>query len=177
MNTVSGPDTELRGPTDKFAYDLAAVYDMEVRLVDALDGMSEAATNDNLAAGFAVHRTETENQVRRVEEAFEALGEEPTRRENRVTDGLLAETEQFEARAPAGDLLDLHYLDAATLTERVEITSYERLLATAEAAGLGGDVTAPLADNLEEEKKTLRKLQGLAAGSSRQPLWKRLTDL
>lgn len=157
------PD-ELRDVGDKFVYDLMGVYDMEVKLADALDELSRTATNDNLRKGFAVHANETAAQVRRAEAAFEALGEEPARRDNRVVDGLLAETEQFETRATDGGLRDLHYLTAAIETERVEITSYEGLLRTAEAAGLGSQVTDPLAETLAEEEKTLRKLEGLAGG-------------
>lgn len=174
---MSDPQPELRSPEDAFAYDLAAAYDMEVKLVDALEELSRAAANDNLGAGFAIHRTETEGQVRRIEEAFEALGREPTRRDNPIVDGLLAETAQFEAAASDDELRNLHYLTAAIATERVEITSYEGLLRTAKSAGLGGGVTAPLRDNLEQERKTLRKLRGLAGESDLATYWDELTDL
>lgn len=174
---VSTPDLELRDHEDQFAYDLRAAYDMEVKLVDALDEMSRRATDDDLAAGFALHRTETENQVRRVESAFEALGLEPDRRPDSLTDGLLAEREQFDDLVADDGVLNDEYLTAAMQTERIEITSYEGLLRTAEKAGLGPDVTGPLADNLAEEEKTLRKLQGLAAGSGGRPFWRTLTRL
>lgn len=172
---MSAPQRELRDAEDLFVYDLRAAYDMEVKLVDALDDLSRTATNDNLAKGFAVHRTETETQVRRVEAAFAALGEEPTRRESRVTDGLLAERAQFDAGTTDENLRNRYYLTAAILTERVEITSYEGLLRTAEAADLRSEVTEPLEDTLREEEKTLRKLRGLAEGSER-GLRDRLSD-
>lgn len=174
---MSASQTELRDLEAVFVYDLQAAYDMELKLVDALDELSRTATNDNLSAGFAVHRTETETQVRCVEEAFRALGEEPTRREDLVTDGLLEEIERFDARVADDELRNLHYLDAAIKTERVEISHYEGLLRTAEEAGLSNDVMAPLEGVLEQEAKTLRKLQGLAGESDLQRLWNALTDL
>lgn len=172
---MSEPQSELRDFADQFQYDLAAVYDMEVKLVDALDAQSRMAANDNLSKGFAIHRTETETQVRRVERVFEALGREPSRRGNPVVDGLLAETALFEDSVTDDDLLDLHYLVAATATERLEISSYEDLLLLAEKAGFGDDVIEPLADNLEQERKTFRKLRGLAGASDIGTLWKKVT--
>ncbi|WP_306061707.1 YciE/YciF ferroxidase family protein [Natronococcus wangiae] len=172
---MSAHQTEIRDFEDLFVYGLEAVYDMELKLVDALDEMSETATNDNLSKGFAVHRTETETQVQSVEAAFEALGREPTRRDNRIVDGLLAEREQFDASVTGDTLLNTYYLNAAMKTERLEISSYEELLMTAEKANLGADVTEPLRGNLEQESKTLRKLQALAGGADRRTLWSRLT--
>lgn len=177
MILVSAPSTEIRNLKDQFAYDLAAAYDMEVKLVDDLEERSRTATNDNLSKGFAVHRTETETQADRVEEVFKALGREPTRRDDPVIDGLLEEKEQYRTRVMDDELRNLHYLNAAVETERIEITRYEGLLKTATKANLGDDVTDPLEDTLAEEKKTLRKLQGLAGGSDLETLWKKLTDL
>lgn len=172
---MSTPPSELRDLEDLFVYDLAAVYDMEVKLVDALGELSRTATNDNLSKGFAIHRTETETQVRRVEAAFEALGVEPTRRDNPLVDGLLAEQARVDANVADAALRNRRYLTLAIQTEQIEIASYEGLLATADAAGLGDDVTDPLTDNLEQEEKTLRKLQGLASGSGLAALWRSIT--
>ena len=163
---VTPSRTEIRDPEALFAYDLAGVYDMELKLVDALAEMSRTATNDNLSKGFALHRTETRGQVERVEAAFEALGVAPERREDPVIDGLLADRERFEARVTDDRARNLYHLAAATKTEQIEITRYERLLLTAEKAGFGDDVTGPLADNLEQEEKTFRKLRGLSWDST-----------
>lgn len=159
-----------------FGYELEAVYDMEVKLVAALDELSGLATNDNLRKGFAIHRTETERQAENVEAAFEAFGREPTRRDNYIVNGLLAEREAFDAGVEDDVLRNTYYLTAAMKTERFEITSYEELLLTAEKAGLGEDVTDPLERNLEQEEKTLRKLEGLAGESAFESLWKKVTD-
>ena len=171
---MSDRHAELRDADALFAYELEAAYDMEVKLVDALDDQSRLATNDNLAKGFAVHRTETERQVENVEAAFEALGREPTRRDNRTVDGLLADRAQFDDRVADESLRNVYYLYAAMQTERLEITSYERLLAAARAAGLEAAVTDPLERNLAQEEKTLRKLEGLAGESESASLWERL---
>ncbi|TYL36325.1 hypothetical protein CV102_22975 [Natronococcus pandeyae] len=171
---MSDHQTEVRDFRDLFVAELEGVYDMELKLVDALEEMSGAATNDNLSKGFAIHRTETETQVEHVEAAFDALGREPTRRDNRIVDGLLAERERFDAGVSDDAVLNTYYLTAAIATERFEITSYEGLLVTAEQANLGADVTEPLERNLEQEAKTLRKLQALVEGTDGRTLWDRL---
>jgi len=163
---VSDSQSELSDPADLFAYDLAAALDMETKLVDALDEMARRVTNDNLEAGFEM-----------VEETFERLGAEPTRRDNHLVDGLLAEREQFDDRVRDEELRNGQYLTVALTTERIEITTYEGLLRTAESAGFDDDVTEPLTGILEQERKTHRKLQGLAGGTDGQGLWEKLTEL
>lgn len=168
-------DADIREPVDLFAYDLAAVYDMEAKLVDALDSMSKTVENENLSDGFAVHSTETEGQRRRIEDAFEALGREPTRRADPVVDGLLEARARFDAAVADEELRNLRYLQMAIEIERIEITRYEGLLRTAKAAGLGDDVTEPLAGTLAQEEKTLGKLRALSAGSKLRALWEKWT--
>jgi len=174
---VNEHHSELRDATDLFTYDLAAALDMEAKLVDALEEMSRLATNDNLDAGFAIHRTETERQVELVEETFERLGTEPSRRDNHVVDGLLRERTQFDERVRDEELRNSKYLTVGLTTERIEIATYEGLLRTAERAGLDDSVTEPLEGVLEQERKTHRKLRGLAADTDAQRLWNRLTRL
>jgi len=73
------------------------------------------------------------------------------------------------------NLRNRYCLTAAILTERVEITSYEGLLRTAEAADLRSEVTEPLENTLREDEKPLRKLRGLTEGPER-GLRDRLSD-
>jgi len=113
--------------------------------------------------------------VTTVTDAFAALGETPTQRERRVTDGLLAERAQLDAGTMDENLRNRYCLTAAILTERVEITSYEGLLRTAEAADLRSEVTEPLENTLREDEKPLRKLRGLTEGPER-GLRDRLSD-
>ncbi|WP_232702312.1 ferritin-like domain-containing protein [Halobacterium wangiae] len=161
---------------DQFVYELEAVYDMEVKLVEALGELSYMATNDKLSEGFATHRDETKAHVERVESAFQALGREPSRRDNLVVDALLEEKAQYDESVVDDDLRNVHYLTAGMKTERIEISNYEGLLTTAKKAGLGDEVTDPLEENLDDEENALRKLEGLSTGSGLKALWTRLTS-
>ena len=172
---MSSTQTEIDDLEDQFVYDLEAVYDMELKLVDALDEMAMKASNDNISEGFADHRDETRRHVERVEAAFEALRREPNRRTNAVVDALIEENEEFERRTSNDTLRDLHFLNAGMKTERIEITAYEGLVLLGDKAHLDDDVTDPLEDNLDEEEKTLKKLKGLSKGSDLKALWDKLT--
>lgn len=172
---MSSTQTEIHEIEEQLVYELEAVYDMELKLVDALDEMSRNASNDNISEGFAKHREETERHVQRVEEAFEELGRQPTRRTNAVVDALIEETEQFERRVSDDTLRDLHYLNAGMKTERIEMTAYEGLIMLAKKADVDDDVVDPLEENLDEEEKTFKKLKGLSTGSELKSLWNKLT--
>ncbi|WP_135533214.1 YciE/YciF ferroxidase family protein [Halostella pelagica] len=158
-----------------FEYELEGIYNMEVKLVSALDEMALATTNGHLESGFNSHRDETETQVERLEDAFEAYGVEPRQRDCPLVDALEKDRKQFEGMVRDDDLKNLYFLGAAMKTERIEISSYQSLLTTADKLDLGSEVTNPLQDNLEEEKETLRKLEGLSEGSELKSLWDRLT--
>jgi ferritin-like metal-binding protein YciE len=158
-----------------FEYELEGIYNMEVKLVDALDEMALATTNGNLESGFSTHRDETETQVERIEDAFAAYGVEPRQRDCPIVDALDKDRQQFERMVRDDDLKNLYYLGAAMKTERLEISSYQALLTTANKLDLDSEVTSLLEDNLDEEKKTLKKLEGLSEGSELKSLWDRLT--
>ncbi|AHG04221.1 hypothetical protein HALDL1_11905 [Halobacterium sp. DL1] len=165
----------MRNLEDQFVYELEAVYDMEVKLVEPLGELSQMAKSETLSEGFETHREQTKEHVERVEAAFLALGREPTRRENLVVDALLEEKAVYDESVTVDDLRDVHYIGAGMETERFEIASYEALLLTAKKAGLGDDVTDPLAENLEEEQQALKKLKAVSNGSGLKSLWTRLT--
>lgn len=172
---MSSTQTDISDMEDQLVYDLEAIYDMELKLVDALDEMSRKTSNENISEGFEKHRDETERHVERVEEAFEELGRQPNRRTNAVVDALIEENEQFDRRSADDTLRDLHFLNAGMKTERIEMTAYEGAIMLANKADLDDDVTDPLEENLDEEEKTFKKLKGLSTGSDLKSLWKKLT--
>lgn len=171
MATRDGNVETLR---DLFEFDLQELYYVETELVDVLERLSEETTNDTIARGFADHREETVRHVERVEDAFDALGAEPRKRESAALKGLLEDKEQFDELAADDDIRNLHYVAAGMKTERMEITAYESLLALADKLDLDDGVTHPLQANLDDEEKTLKELKGLSEGSQLKSMLNRL---
>lgn len=67
------------------------------------------------------------------------------------------------------------YLNAAMMTERMEMTVYEGLITIGEKLDLSVDVQRPLDSNYNEEKSAFRDLETLATAKDLKSLWDRLT--
>lgn len=158
-----------------FVHKLRQQYYIEQELVETLDEMAIDATNDRMSQGFADHRDETRTQVQRLEEVFDALGERPETQEVPVLDALEEERQTYERQIEDDDLLDMVYLNAGMMTERIEMTAYEGLSMMATELELDDEIHKPLESNYDEEKSAYRELDTLAAASEMKSLWDRLT--
>jgi ferritin-like metal-binding protein YciE len=165
----------MNSADDLFRYNLEGMYYVENRLVDVLGDMAESTTDDDLREGFEEHREETRRQIERLEEVFRAVGEQPEERRSPALEGLVEERERFLSENPSDDVENLFSMTAAMKSERLEITGYQGLLELADRLDYGGDVTDPLEENLDEEKGTLRELEGMAKGSKLTKLFGKLT--
>ena len=140
---------------------LQDIYYAEQQILKSLDDMIDKATNRELTAALKSHRTETETQISRLEQAFELLGQKPKAASCPAIAGILK-----EAKGILGDVDDKAVLDAALVAagqavEHYEITRYGTLVAWSKQ--LGNDAVAKLLGiSLDEEKEADRKLSALA---------------
>ena len=146
---------------DLFLHQLEDVYYAENQITKALPKMVEKATAPELKAGFETHLRETEGQVRRLEQVFSLIGQEPKGATCPAIDGIIK-----EANEVAGDIADKRVLDAALIAsaqavEHYEITRYGTLIAWANQLGRS-EIAAILEETLAEEKATDEKLTMLA---------------
>jgi ferritin-like metal-binding protein YciE len=160
---------------DLFVYKLRQQYYVERTLVDALDEMAERANNGRMSQGFADHRDETRTQIKRLEGVFEALDVRAEPETDPVLDALEEERRSLERQIDDDDILDMVYLNAGLMTERVELTAYEGLSMLATELELSDDVHRHLESNHDEEQSAYRELNTLAAASEMKSLWDRLT--
>jgi ferritin-like metal-binding protein YciE len=123
--------------------------------------MAKATETEELAAAFEKHRTETEQQVERLEEVFDVLNQQPKGKKCPGIDGILEEGKEILAEFKGMPALDAGLLAAAQAVEHYEITRYGTLIAWAEKLGLR-DAVPLLQETLEEEKNTDRALTKLA---------------
>ena len=135
---------------------LQEMYYTEQQLVDALETLSQQTSNDAASQAFSDHREETQGHVDRLEQVFEAMGEEPQTREERVVDALIQEHEEF-ASENDGDILDRYNAAVGQKTEHYEIAAYGNL--TSLAGKLGYDEAADLLEEiLREEENALEEV-------------------
>lgn len=146
---------------DLFVHTLQDIYYAENQITKALPTMIEKATDPQLRQGFQTHLSETQNQIKRLEQVFQMHGQSPKGVDCPAIDGILKEAEEV-----AGDVADKEVLDAALIAsaqavEHYEITRYGTMIAWAKQLGRA-DCASLLQQNLDEEKATDKKLTTMA---------------
>ncbi len=144
-----------------YVNELKDLYHAETQLVKALPKMAKASSNAELRQGFEEHLRQTSEQVSRLEEIFEMLGEKPTGKKCVGMEGIVKEGAETLAEGYEGALMDSAIIGAAQRVEHYEIAGYGTVKAFAELLGEHEHVSL-LEQTLREEKETDEKLTQLA---------------
>ncbi len=130
---------------------LRDIYDAEKQIVKALPKMIKAAENADLKEGLTNHLEETKEQVSRLEEAFQSLGENAKSKSCKGMRGLLEEGSEVLSEEEPGLMLDLAIIAAAQKVEHYEISAYGTARTIAEK--LGNQKVSKLLRKTEDEEK------------------------
>ncbi|MFI5078039.1 MAG: DUF892 family protein, partial [Vicinamibacteria bacterium] len=68
---------EITNLRDAFLDEIRDIYHAERQLLKALPKLAKAASDGELRGALETHLAETENQVSRLEQVFELVGEKP----------------------------------------------------------------------------------------------------
>jgi ferritin-like metal-binding protein YciE len=137
------------------------LYHAEKQLTKALPKMAKAATHEDLREAFEMHLEETQEQISRLEEVFEALGEKVKAKPCAGMAGIIEEGQDTMKEDADGAVMDAALIAAAQRAEHYEIGAYGTCAEWARLLGLD-EVVALLEQTLEEEKATDKKLTMLA---------------
>ena len=145
---------------DLFVEELRDMYDAEKRLTRALPKLAKAAGSRELQTAFTNHLRETEQQIARLEEVFETIGEKAR---GKKCDGIMGIIEESNKAIEEldGPVLDAALIAGAQKVEHYEIASYGTLAYFAELMG-HEEAKSLLGETLEEEKATDEKLSAIA---------------
>lgn len=160
----STPSKEMKNSKfhQLFLHELKDIYWAEKHLAKALPKLSKAATSPKLSQAIEKHLTETEEQITRLEEVFELLGEKAQAKKCEAMSGLLEEaTAILEDTKEDSMVRDAGIIIACQKVEHYEIASYGSLVALATKME-HTEVAEKLTLTLEEEKKTDKLLTKLA---------------
>ena len=152
---------DIKSMDDLFLHVLQDIYYAENQIVKALPDMIEKATNRDLTAAFKGHLEETEKQIKRLDQAFELLGEKPKGTQCPAIDGIIDEAQEIAGDIDDPEVLDAALLAAAQAVEHYEITRYGTLVAWAKQLGRE-DCAGVLHQILDQEKSTDQKLSRIA---------------
>jgi ferritin-like metal-binding protein YciE len=140
---------------------LADLYDAEQRITKALPKLAKAAKSPELKAAFQKHLAETQGQVERVEQVFEALGEKVKKKTCLAMQGLIAEGEETIKENAEPDVKDASLIAAAQRVEHYEMAGYGTVISYAKLLKETAAVKL-LRETLAEEKATDLALTKLA---------------
>ena len=152
---------KLENLQELYLDELRDVYDAEHQIVEALPKMEKAASDPELKAAFRNHLQETKEQVTRLEQIFEEMGEKPSRKSCKGMKGLLAEGEEYVNARGDADTIDASLISAAQRVEHYEIAVYGTLRAYAECLDREEHVSL-LQATLDEEGQADKTLTMLA---------------
>ena len=141
---------------------LRDLYDAEKRLTKAIPKLMKESSSDELTSALETHLGETENQVSRLERAFQALGETAKGKECKGIKGIIEEGDEHVAEDFADDgLKNATIIGAAQRVEHYEIAGYGTAIAHARLLGQD-EVVQLLEETLDEEKAADEKLTEVA---------------
>jgi ferritin-like metal-binding protein YciE len=141
--------------------ELRDLYNAETQLVRALPKMAKASSNAELRQGFEEHLRQTSEQVSRLEQIFDMLGEKPTGKKCLGMEGLVKEGAETMQEDYEDAVMDAAIIGAAQRVEHYEIAGYGTVRAFAELMGENEHVSL-IEQTLREEKETDNKLSQLA---------------
>lgn len=146
---------------DLFLHTLQDIYYAENMIEKSLPDMIDKASDGELKKGFQTHLKQTRGHIKRLDQAFKKLKQEPQGTQCPAIDGILNEASDIAGDVDDKMVLNAALIGAAQAVEHYEITRYGTLVTWAKTLGRN-DVAKLLAANLKEEKATDQKLSGLA---------------
>ena len=153
--------TDQKGLVDLLTHGLQDMYYAEGKIQKALPKMIKAAQDEELKAGLEKHLEETAEQISKLEEAFELLGEKAKGEKCEAIEGILKEgdslLEDF-GKTPSGDAAIIF---SAQAVEHYEIARYGSLRAFAELLGMD-EVAQLMSDILDQEEAADELLSDIA---------------
>jgi ferritin-like metal-binding protein YciE len=137
---------------DLFTDGLKDIYYAEKVLLKALPEMYEKAADQKLKTAIKDHIAQTEQQVIRLEQAFESMGMKAEGKKCPAIEGILEEGRETVGNAPEGPVRDAAIIGSSQKVEHYEIASYGTLAAYAKVLNKR-EALDLLLRTLGEEKK------------------------
>ena len=143
---------------------LQDIYDAEHQALKAMPKMMAAVSSPQLKQAFEKHQQETQQQVQRLEQIFQAMGQQPSGVTCKAMQGLIAEAQEVLSMKGDATVMDVAIIAAAQKQEHYEIAAYGTAVTWAKLLGQN-DAAKLLAQTLDEEEKTDKNLTRLAEGT------------
>lgn len=142
-------------------HSLQDIYSAEQQALKAMPELMAAVSSPELKQAFAKHQQETQQQVQRLEQLFQIMGEKPGNVTCKAMQGLIAEAQEMIEMKGDPAVRDAGIIAAAQKQEHYEIAAYGTAVTWAKLLGQN-EAASLLAQTLDEEEKTDKNLTKLA---------------
>ncbi|HEY7567350.1 MAG TPA: ferritin-like domain-containing protein [Gemmatimonadaceae bacterium] len=146
---------------DLFVKELRDVYNAERQLIRTLPTMAKKANSPDLSQAIENHLEETQEQAKRLEQAFELLDVSSRGPVCKGMKGIIDEGKETLEETDEPDVTDAGIIASAQKVEHYEIATYGTLCEYANVLG-HSEIADLLKTTLEEEKAADQKLSQLA---------------
>lgn len=144
---------------EKFVHGLGDIYDAEHRFLDAQQEMMQQAKASELKSMLRQHISETEAQIRNLDEVYQTIGAKAKRIKCDAAVGLVNEGQKgMKEAADDANIRDCMIADTASKVEHYEIASYRSLITLCEEMGQSS-VLPLLKQNLQQEEQTAQLVE------------------
>lgn len=144
---------------EKMLHELADIYDAEHQFLEAQQQMISQANADTIKTMLKEHIQQTEQQIKNLEQVFQALGQQPKREKCSGASGIVSEGNKL-LKAVSGNpaLIDLAIAGSQAKVEHYEVASYRGLVMGAEQMGQQ-QILSLLQENLQQEEQTAQRVE------------------
>jgi len=142
-------------------HSLQDIYDAEQQALKVMPKMMQAASSQELKMALQQHQQETEQQVQRLEQLFQMMGQKPQGVTCVAMQGLIKEAQEVLTMQGDPAVKDAAIIAAAQKLEHYEIASYGTAATWAELLGMN-DAKMLLGQTLAEEERTDKLLTQIA---------------
>ncbi|HEX7241189.1 MAG TPA: DUF892 family protein, partial [Longimicrobiaceae bacterium] len=154
--------TEMR---DLLKHELGDLLFAEKTFLKGTKKMAKETSEPAMRERLEAHVAETEGQIRRLEEAFRAMGEKPKAEKCEAALGLIEEHDSFVSEEePSKEILEAFDLGSGLRVEHYEIAAYRTAMAIARTLG-EQECLGLLQQNLAEEEAMAKFIEKAAARS------------
>ncbi|HEX2093176.1 MAG TPA: DUF892 family protein [Longimicrobiaceae bacterium] len=154
------PVTELKA---LLKHELGDLLFAERTFLKGTRKMAKETSDPVMRERLEAHATETEGQIRRLEEAFRAMGERPKAEKCEAALGLVEEHDSFVSEEePSKEILEAFDLGSGLRVEHYEIAAYRSAIVLAMSLGQQ-ECAGLLRENLAEEEAMAKFIERSAA--------------
>ena len=144
-----------------FLQELRDLYDAEDQITEALPKMIEAAHYPELKNALQEHLDITREQIQRLDQVFNILGEDASGQTCKGMKGVIKEGDEIVSQGGDNATVDAGIISAAQRVEHYEMAGYGTVRTYAELLGQP-QIASLLQQTLDEEKEADEKLTEIA---------------